>query len=64
MNKILKRQSKELDALIFEKKMKGLKNNPNDLITNLTGRILSDVEVKMLKCWLKHGIVTRPTEPQ
>ena len=44
--------------------MKGLKNNPNDLITNLTGRILSDVEVKMLKCGLKHGIVTRSTEPQ
>ena len=57
MNKIKKRHSKKLDALIFQKKMKdGLDNNPNDLITNLTGRILSDTEVKILKCGLKHGI--------
>ena len=50
MNKIKKRHSKKLDVLIFEKKkMKyGLHNNPNDLITDLTGKILSDVEVESL----------------
>ena len=65
MNKIGKPHNKKLDALIFEKKMKdGLHNNPNDLITNLTGRILLDVEVEILKCGLKHGIATRPSEPE
>ena len=65
MNKIEKRHSKKLDALIFEKKMKdGLHNNPNDLTTNLTGRILSDIEVEILKCGLKHRIATRPSEPE
>ena len=59
MNKIKKRHSKKLDALISKKKMKDrLDNNPNDLITSLTGRILSDIEVKILKCGLKHGIAT------
>ena len=50
MNKIKKRHSKKLDVLIFEKKkMKyGLHNNPNDLITDLTGKILLDVEVESL----------------
>ena len=50
MKKIKKRHSKKLDVLIFEKKkMKyGLHNNPNDLITDLTGKILLDVEVESL----------------
>ena len=50
MNKIKKRHSKKLNVLIFEKKkMKyGLHNNPNDLITDLTGKILLDVEVESL----------------
>ena len=50
MNKIKKRHSKKLDVLIFEKKkMKyGLHNNPNDLITDLTGKILLEVEVESL----------------
>ena len=65
MNKITKQHSKKLGALIFQKKMKdGLHNNPNDLITNLTKRILSDVEVEILKCGLKHGMATRPREPE
>ena len=42
----------------------GLHNNANDLITNLTGRILSDVEVEILKCELKHGIAKRPSQPE
>ena len=64
-NKIKKRHSKKRDALIFEKKMKdGLHNNPNGLITNLIGRILSDIEVEILKCGVKHGIATRPSESE
>ena len=55
----------KLDTLIFEKKMEdGLHNNPNDLITNLTSRVISDIEVEILKCGLKHGIATRPNEPE
>ena len=55
----------KLDTLIFEKKMEdGLHNNPNDLITNLTSRVISDIQVEILKCGLKHGIATRPNEPE
>ena len=39
----------------------GLHNNPNDSMTNFTDRILSDVEVKILKYGLKNGNVTQPT---
>ena len=54
MNRIKKRHSKKLDALIFEKKTKdGLYNSPNDFLSNLTGRILSDFRVGILKCGLK-----------
>ena len=42
----------------------GLHNNPNGLITNLNGRILSDVEVEILKCGVKYGIATRPSESE
>ena len=42
----------------------GLHNNLNDLITNLTGRILSDVEVEICKCGLKHGIAIQASEPE
>ena len=65
MNKIIKWHRKKLDALIFKKKMKdGLQNNPNDLITNVTGRILWDIEGEILKCGLKHGIITPSNEPE
>ena len=42
----------------------GLRNNPNDLINNLTGRILSDVGIEILKYRLKHRILTRPSEAE
>ena len=42
----------------------GLHSNPNDLISNLTGRILSHVETEILKCGPKHGIPTEPSEPE
>ena len=40
----------------------GLQNNPNNLISNLTGKTLSDTEIKILKYGLKHGIGTCPSE--
>ena len=39
----------------------GLRNSSNNLITNLTGRIISDAEVEILK-YGQHGIATRPCE--
>ena len=41
-----------------------MNNNPNDLITKLTGRVLSDFEPETIHCGLKHGIATRPSEPE
>ena len=42
----------------------GLHNNPNDLITKLTGRIFSGIEIEILKSGLKHEIATQPSEPE
>ena len=65
MDKIKKRHSKKLDALICDKKMNNASNNnPNDFITSLTGKILCNVEVEILKYGLKHGIATRPGKPE
>ena len=40
----------------------GLKNNPNNLISNVTGKTLSDTENERLKYGLKHGFATCPSE--
>ena len=40
----------------------GLQNIPNKLISNLTGKTLSDTEIKILKYGLKHDIATRSSE--
>ena len=42
----------------------GLHNNLTDLITNLTGRILSVVEVEIFKRGLKHGITSGTSESE
>ena len=34
------------------------------MITKLTGRVLSDFEPETIECGLKHGIATRPSEPE
>lgn len=63
--KLNKPHSKKLGTLVFEKKMKdGLHNNLTDLITNLTGRILSVVEVEIFKHGLKHGITSGTSESE
>ena len=63
--RIEKRHQKKMDALIVEKKIKdGINQNPNELITNLTGRQLTDEEIEILKVGLKHGIASRPRESE
>ena len=34
------------------------------MITKLTVRVLSDFEPETIQCGLKHGIATRPSEPE
>ena len=34
------------------------------MISKLTGRVLSDFEPETIQCGLKHGIATRPSEPE
>ena len=63
MTRVKERQNKKLDGLIVEKNTQdGLQNSPNNLISNLTGKTLSDTEIEILKYGLKHGIATRPSE--
>ena len=40
----------------------GLENNPNNLISNLTGKTSSDTEIEILIYGLKHDIATRTFE--
>ena len=40
--------------------LKGGKENPNDTIVNLTGQLLSDEQMEVLKLGLRYGLVTRP----
>ena len=64
MTKLKERQNKKLDSLItMEKNMQGgLENNPNNLISNLTGKTSSDTEIEILIYGLKHDIATRTFE--
>ena len=34
------------------------------MITKLTSKVLSDFEAETIQCGLKHGIATRPSEPE
>ena len=50
MTKVKEQQNKKLDGLIVEKSIQdNLQNNPNNLITNLIGKMLSDTEIEILK---------------
>ena len=51
-------------AVVEKNIQDGLQNNPNNLISNLTGKALSDTEIEILKYGLKHGIATRPSEEE
>ena len=46
MTRLKERQNKKLDGLIVEKNIQdGLQKNPNNLISNLTGKTFSDIEI-------------------
>ena len=63
MKKLKEQQNKKVDCLIVKKNMQdGLRNDLNNLISNLTGKMLSATEIEILKYGLKHGIATRPSE--
>ena len=50
MTKVKEQQNKKLDSLIAEKNIKdSLQSNPSNLISNLTGKTLSDTEIEVLK---------------
>ena len=42
----------------------GIKNNPNEIITNLTGDELTTEKASILRFGLKHNLTTRPSETQ
>ena len=63
MTRVKERQTKKLDGLIAEKNIQdGIQNNPNNLISSLIGKLLSDTEIGILKYRLKHAIATLPSE--
>ena len=54
---------KKLDRLFKKKEEQdGLKENPNNVIWNLTSRILSNEECQILRCGLNHRIATNLKE--
>ena len=56
---------KKLDKMIVKKAMRdGVHKNPNEVITNLTGEVLSKEEIDVLTLGLKHGIAMRPKEDE
>ena len=60
MTRVKERQTKKLDGLIAEKNIQdGIQNNPNNLISSLIGKMLSDTEIGILKYRLKHATALR-----
>ena len=49
MAKVKEQESKKVDGLIGKKNIQGcLQNNPNKLISNLTGKPLSDSDIEII----------------
>ena len=60
---IKQRKNEKLKRLInIEEIEDGICDNPNLVITNLTGDLLSEDEIEVLKLGLKYGIALRPRE--
>ena len=60
---VLKRHQKNLDNLLKEKsELNDIYDNPNTVVTNLSGHVLLNKEYTILKFGLKYGLVTRPNE--
>ena len=49
-------------AIVKKNIQDGLQNDPDNLISNLAGKNLSDTEMEVLKYGLKHAIATLPSE--
>ena len=63
MARVKERQNKKLNGSTVEKNIQdGLQYNPNNWISNLTGKTLLDTENKILRYSLKDGYATRPSE--
>ena len=63
--RVTERHEKKLDKMIVKKAMQdGVHKNPNEVITNLRGEVLSKEEIDVLTLGLKHGIAMRPKEDE
>ena len=59
------RHERKFNALLREHAIStGIKNNPNEIITNHTGDTLTQEEESILRFGLKHNLATRPNETQ
>ena len=57
------RHERKFQSLLKEHAIStGIKNNPNDIITNLSGDTLTPEQESVLRFGLKHGLTTRPNE--
>ena len=57
------RHERKFQSLLTEHAISmGIKNNPNEIITNLTGDTLTPEQESVLRFGLKHGLATRPNE--
>ena len=60
---VSKRHQRKFSSLLREHRiLTGLINNPNEIITNLTGDTITKEEVSILRFGLKHGLATRLKE--
>ena len=62
---VSQRHERKFNSLLREHAIStGIKNNPNEIITNLTGDTLTQKEESILRFGLKHNLATRPNESQ
>jgi hypothetical protein len=62
---VYQRHERKFQSLLKEHAIStGIKNNPKEIITNLTGDIITSEEESVLRIGLKHGFATRPNESE
>ena len=63
LSQVSQRHDRKFESLLSEHAIStGITNNPNEIITNLTGDILTPEQESVLRLCLKHGLATRPNE--
>ena len=63
LSSVSQRHERKFNSLLREHAVSsGIKNNPNEIITNLTGETLTKESI--LRFGLKHNLATRPNEAQ